>query len=106
MKTQKRFAICGRFKRHTVLGLCLTLALFMAGFSGAQAAILIDDFEDSRQVVPEVDPPSKTTGPFFLRVGQNPSTKTAATPQKNSPVFFRGGCFFFLNDPHCTCHPQ
>ena len=33
------------FKNHNVQGLCLTLVLCMAGLPGAQAAILIDDFE-------------------------------------------------------------
>lgn len=54
-------------KKHNVLGFCLTLALVMAGFSGAQAAtIVIDDFQtgDQQQAPPPntVDAPSAIGG--------------------------------------------
>ena len=59
------------FKNHNILGLCLTLAITVAGFSGAHAELVIDTFlEGGGQFAPpdnEIAAPSAIGGFRFLR---------------------------------------
>lgn len=60
------------FKNHQLLVSCLTLALFMAGFSNAHAAIVIDTFDGPDQQAPpdnEIDAPSAIGGKRLLSSG-------------------------------------